>query len=233
MRIPSIFGLLVMAVAVSACAENANHLNTVYLDRFATPDPTLAEFTVCHGFDCRERSPASLSLSEWHQVTALFRPRAKTPQAERQQIVRAVALIQRLVGPKTGTAAPQWTHKDMMIYPNMGDLSQLDCVDELVNTWTYMSLMERGGLLHFHRVAQLANAGGLNDPFMRNTAVLQEIDGGYYAIDASLVGSGVPPPIIPLATWMGSWPPDLSASAEHAEPTGKKTRPATKRSTAS
>jgi hypothetical protein len=221
----SVLGWLVAALALSACAENANHLNTVYLDRFATPNPTLAQFTVCHGFGCTERSLASLSKYEWRQVIAVFRPRAKNAQAERQQIARGVALIERLVGPQTGTAAHQWTHKNMLIYPNLGDPSQLDCVDESVNTWTYMTLMERGGLLHFHRVAQLSNAGSLTDPFMRNTAVLQEINGGYYAIDASLVNYAEAPLIMPLATWMGSWPPDLSA-IEAAE---KSARPAVKR----
>ena len=68
----------------------------------------------------------------------------------------------------------------MLILPNLGDTTQLDCVDEAVNTWTYMSLMERGNLLHFHRVAPLSNAGSLTDPNMRNTAVLEEIKDSSY-----------------------------------------------------
>jgi hypothetical protein len=201
-----------VSLLLSACAENANHLNTVYLDRFATPNPTLAEFTVCHGFDCAEKSRASLSKDQWRRVVRVFKPRAKTAQTERQQIARAVALIETMVGPQTGIAAHQWTHQNMLIVPNLGDTTQLDCVDGAVNTWTYMTLMERGGLFHFHRVAQLSNAGDLNDPFMRNTAVLQEIDGEHFAIDASLVDNGVSPPVIPLATWLGVWPPKLAAN---------------------
>ena len=200
-----------MLLLVSACAENADHLNTVYLDRFATLNPTTEEITVCHGFGCTERSHASLTAAEWRKVAAFFRPQAKNANAERQQIARAVALIERLVGPQTGTDRHQWTHRDGHISPNLGDLSQLDCVDESLNTWTYMTLMERGGLFHFHQVARLSNAGSLTDLSFRNTAVLQEIKGGYYAIDASLVDGGVPPPIMPLETWMGDWPPKLAA----------------------
>jgi len=212
MRIFTNLGWVVAALAVSACAQNANHLNTTYLDRFAPPNPTLAEFTVCHGFGCTEVSRASLSKDAWRRVVAIFRPPAKDAQAERQRIARGVALIQLLVGEQTGTAAHQWTHKDMVILPNLGDTTQLDCVDEAVNTWTYLTLMERGGLFRFHHVAQLSNAGDLSDPNMRNTAVLQEKNGNYFAIDPSLVDVGVPPPIMPLATWLGHWPPDLSAS---------------------
>jgi len=60
------------------------------------------------------------------------------------------------------------------------------------------------------RVAKFSSAGPLIDP--RNTAVLQEIGGQYFAIDPSLVDVGVPPPIIPLESWIAHWPPDLPAS---------------------
>jgi hypothetical protein len=96
-------------------------------------------------------------------------PRAKDAATERRQIAHGVALIQVLVGQQTGTAAHQWTHRDRDILPNLS-----------VNTWTYLTLMEHGGLLHFHRVAKLSSAGSLIDP--RNTAVLQEIGGQYFAI---------------------------------------------------
>jgi hypothetical protein len=213
MRTRGILWSLGAFLLVSACAENDNHLNTMYLDHFASPNPVLAEFTVCHGFNCSERSKASLSVKQWRRIAATFRPRAKNAQAERQQIASAVALIESMVAPQAGIAAHQWTHKDMLILPNLGDMTQLDCVDEAVNTWTYMTLMERGRLFHFHQVAQLSHAGGATDPFMRNTAVLKEINGGYFAIDASLVDNGVPPVVMPLAIWMGEWPPKLAANA--------------------
>ena len=74
-------------------------------------------------------------------------------------------MIQTIVGPQTGTNAHQWTHKNMYVLPNAGDLTQLDCVDSSVNTWTYMTLMQRNGLFAFHRVAPLSYGP------LRNTAV--------------------------------------------------------------
>jgi hypothetical protein len=59
-------------------------------------------------------------------------------------------------------------------------------------------------------VAKLSHAGTPIDP--RNTAVLQEIGGQYFAVDPALVDVGVPPPIFPLDTWLAHWPPDLPAS---------------------
>src|SRR5215510_1270272 len=204
-RLWRILGWLSVALAVSACADNANNLQSHYLDQFATPNPTLSEFSVCRGFYCAERSYAAINDDEWRRVSAVFKPRAKDARHERQQIARGVAMIQTVVGPRTGTNAHQWTHKNMYVLPNGGDITQLDCIDTSVNTWTYMTLMERSGLFAFHKVAPLSYAP------LRNTAVVQEVNGGYYAIDASLVDMGVPPPIMPLSAWLASWPPDPAA----------------------
>ena len=165
----SILGLLGMAWVISACAENPSHLNTTYLDRYADPNPTLSSVLECHGFSCSETSRATLNRDAWRQVAAVYVPRAKDARTERRQIAHGVAMIQVLVGQQTGTVAHQWTHRDKDILPNFNDPTQLDCIDEAVNTWTYLTLMERSGLLHFHRVAKLSSAGSLIDP--RNTAV--------------------------------------------------------------
>jgi len=216
-----------LALAVAACAQNPHHLNTHYLDKFAPTDPTPAHFTVCHGFNCVERKQVSLSDDQWRRVAAVFKPRAKNAQLERQQIARAIALVETFVGPQAGIAARQWTHKNMLVLPNLGDLTQIDCVDASVNTWTYMTMMERAGMFQFHKVAQLSYAGSFTDPDLRNTAVLQQIEGGYFAVDASLVDHGTPPLVMPLAAWLDTWPPNpaaiehvaqADATASHARP---------------
>jgi hypothetical protein len=218
---------LALALAVAACAQNPHHLNTHYLDKFAPTNPTPAHFTVCHGFNCVEQKQVSLSDDQWRRVAAVFKPRAKNAQLERQQIARAIALVETFVGPQAGIAAKQWTHKNLLVWPNLGDLSQIDCVDASVNTWTYMTMMERAGMFQFHKVAQLSYAGSFTDPDLRNTAVLQQIDGGYFAVDASLVDHGTPPLVMPLAVWLDTWPPN-PAAIEHvaqADTTAGRGRP--------
>ena len=203
-------GLALMA-ALAACAEHRDYLSAHYLDQYAESDPRPAQFHECHGFSCAVPSPVSLQPADWRRVRAIFMPPSKDAGSERRRIASAVALMQRLVGAQTGTSAHQWTHKDMMILPNLGDPTQLDCIDEAVNTWTYMRMMERDGLFRFNHVASLAFAGSPLDPNPRNAAVLQERDGTYYVLDPSLVDSGVAPPVLPLTAWLASWPPDLSA----------------------
>jgi hypothetical protein len=207
MRAWRILGWLALMSALSGCVHN-NNLSPHWLDRYATQNPTLMNFTVCHGFNCVEKKAVSISAEQWKRVAAVFKPPAKSAQQERQQIGRAVALVESYVGPQAGIAARQWTHKHMLVWPNLGDLTQIDCIDAAVNTWTYMTLMEQAGLFRFHKVAQLSYAGSFTDPDVRNTAVLQEKDGGYFAVDASLVDHEKPPLIMPLAVWLDTWPPD-------------------------
>jgi hypothetical protein len=205
-------GWLSAALLLAACAQNAQHLTTTFLDYYADPNPTPAGFSECHGYGCTETSRATLSGDAWKRIAAVFKPAAKDARAERRQIAHAVAVTQLLVGAQTGTAAHQWTHDHMKILPNNGDPTQLDCIDEAVDTWTYLTMMDRAGLFRFHHAAKLSYAGSMVDPNLRNTAVIQEINGGYFAVDPSLVDVGVPPPIIPLDVWLGDWPPDLAAN---------------------
>ncbi len=223
MRVHVVPLLIGMMLGMSACAQNSLNLNTTFLDRYADQDPTTASILECHGFSCSQTSRASLSRESWRRIAARFVPRAKDAQSERRQIAHAVALMQLLVGQQTGTAVHQWTHRDKDILPNLSDPTQLDCIDEAVNTWTFLTLMERGGLFHFHRVAKLSGAGSLIDP--RNTAVLEEIGGGYFAIDPALVDVGVPPPIIPLDSWIAHWPPDLPPSEPAVQLSGRSGKP--------
>jgi hypothetical protein len=203
------------ALLLSGCMQSAHNQSTTFLDRYAELNPTLAHFRECHGFSCAESSSVSLTAREWQRVTAVFKPQVNNAAAERRRIAQAVMVMRRLVGTKTGTAVHQWTHSNTDILPNLGDPTQLDCIDEAVNTWTYMTMMERARLFRFHRVAQLSNSGNLHDP--RNTAVIQQNDGDYFAVDPAVVDFNVPPPVIPLASWLTDWPPKLAATQARAQ----------------
>ena len=204
-----------LALALAGCMTSSGGgdapLSSEYLGRYAETSPTPASFIECHGFGCAERSRVSLSAAEWGRVKAQLAPPAHDARAERAKVARAIAVMQKIVGVQTGTGVHQWTHKDMMILPNLGDPTQRDCIDEAVNTWTTMTMMERAGLLRFHTVAELGYAGLPTDTNPRNTAVLREKAGGaLYAVDASLTDGGEPPYVMPLTVWAGDWPPKLA-----------------------
>jgi hypothetical protein len=202
-------------LALSACGQEGNdlHLNSQYLKSYADSNPTPADFSECHGFGCSAIDAVDLSPQQWTRVRAQFKPPAKDARAERRQISAALALMQSLVGAQTGTAVHQWTRVNRKIGPNYGDLSQLDCIDEAVNTWTYLTMMDHDGLLRFHSAGPLSYGGTIFNLDMRNTAVIRDNTTGlYYAVDPTMVDETENPPIFPLTIWLGKWPPTIPAA---------------------
>ncbi|HUH84254.1 MAG TPA: hypothetical protein VLX85_06565 [Stellaceae bacterium] len=210
--------LLAFVPVLGACLPQ-DGLNDSYLRLYAESNPTPDHFYECHGFHCARHDHIELSAAEWQSVRALFNPPAADARDERRQIAQALAQLQRLVGQRTGTAVHQWTRHGGLIDGNPGgDLTQLDCIDESVNSWTYLTMMARDGLLKFHRVGPLSAADSLLFFHFRNTAVLiANADGALFAVDPTLVDETEPPPIFPLALWRERWPPVVPA-ADRNEP---------------
>jgi hypothetical protein len=205
-----------MWVLTLAGCQRSDPFSDNFLQLYATPNPAHANFFECHGYGCTFVSRVALSDAEWQSVRIIFTPPAATAKEERRQIDAALVRLRLLVGAHTGTSVHQFTRANYRILGNPQlDPSQLDCIDEAVNTWTYLTMMAEDGLLRMHRVERLAYAGGLPDfDFdQRNTAVIQEIaNGRFFAIDPTLVDVGEPPPIFPLAVWLGHWPPPMPAT---------------------
>ncbi len=190
-------GLSIMAAValllLSGCANSENNL----LSNFAVPDPAPGNFFTCYGYGCKYKSRIELSAAEWREVRAKFEPPPDDAQKERKDIAEAVGLIERLVGQRTGTLVHQQDSRF-----NLGDPTQMDCVDDSVNTWTYLNILNREGLLHYHSLAGLAHRGTLLTLDFSNTAVLAENGTGRkFAIDPWLGETGVPPPVFPLPLW--------------------------------
>ena len=205
--------MLASLVALDGCLPQ-NGLNDSYLRLYAQSDPRPENFYECHGFHCARQDHIELAAAEWQGVRAVFSRPAADAQQERQQVAQALAQLQRLAGQRTGTAVHQWTRHGGPIDGNpAGDLTQLDCIDESVNSWTYLTMLARDRLLKFHRVGPLSAAGSVLGFDYRNAAVLiANGDGGLFAVDATLVDETEPPPIFPLALWRAQWPPVVPAT---------------------
>ena len=188
-----------LLLALSGCASADDISGNNLLSRFAERNPVPGNFFNCYGYGCKYRSRISLTEAEWQEVRADFDPPGADAAAERMQIAIAVARLELLVAQRTGTSVQQ-QHSRL----NFGDQTQLDCVDNSINTWTYLTMLAHDGLLHYHRVGGLAHSGTLLTLDFTNTAVfVEKADGEEFAIDPWLVDAGVPPPVMPLAVWHG------------------------------
>lgn len=191
---------LLFATAASADAEAMN--------RVLRQPAQLEKFDVCWGGTCAGVVQTGLTRQEWQQVRKLFDPLPEHAEAERATIRTAIGLLERILGPKTGTAQDKAGTFGNSAWPG-----QLDCNDETANTTTYLRLMLADGLIHFHRILDTTTRGGFLIFGRHSTAAIQQTaTGEKFAVDSWFFDNGHPAVIIPLETWADGWKPDNSAA---------------------
>lgn len=191
-------------VSLVACASAQDHV-----DRFVHPSPTLTNFTVCQGYGCRIQKNIRVEPFAWAEVTRLFEPPPQNSSQERERLGEAIALLEIKIGAAIGASTDRAAAETFNTGPD-----QLDCIDETVNTTTYLRLLEKDGMLRWHRIGPPEQRGWLfasfvgSSDFITNTAVIVEKEtGATFAIDSYFYPNGRPPKIMPLSEWRKNWRP--------------------------
>lgn len=166
-------------------------------------EPTPERFSVCYTGGCDTVARMGLSASQRRQVDALFTPLPRGPEAERERIAAAVGLFERITGEALGT------NRDLGgTFAGLGRAGQMDCIDESVNTTTYLHLLSRMGLLRWHTVEDRVTRGFFLFGWPHTTAVIRDTsDNRRYAVDSWFEANGIPPYIVPLPRWRDGWRP--------------------------
>lgn len=196
-------GLAAVGIAVLAGCTSAETLVATYAD----PSPSLERVSVCHGYGCRSMTEVRVGPGTWREVERVFEPRPATAAEERDRIAKAVALLERRIG-----AAVGHDHDRFAAATFNSDPGQLDCIDETVNTTTYLRLFAKYGLMTHHAEGVAAQRGSITghfyNDFLSNTAVIVEkTTGAQYAVDSYFFANGQPPIVLPLAVWRDGWRP--------------------------
>ncbi len=181
-----------------------------FVDHYAYQGPSLAEFTVCHGFGCRLREAIRIEPFAWEEVANLFEPKPSSAADERKRLARAIALLEVKIGAAIGTSTDEAAADTFG-----GKPEQLDCIDETVNTTTYLRLLANEGLMRWHSVGTAAQRGSISgfryNDFITNTAVITEKETGVaFAVDSYFYANAREPKIMPLPEWRENWRPDLN-----------------------
>lgn len=191
------YAFVFLSVALAGCSTGLPIKK--YNDLPATPQA----FTLCHGYSCTHKSAAGFSDAEWNDVLTIFRSNpAKTAEAERVKIGRAIALMERYSGARTGT-----DDDDAEATGSKRNNLQLDCIDETINTTHYIGFLKEA--LKFHEVAEPTHRGYLIDGvWPHNTAVmLDTASGELFVVDSFYRKNGEEPYIMPRAAWLAGWKP--------------------------
>lgn len=180
-----LIALLLIAAALPAHARSDRALPSPPVD-------SLAAIPVCHDFGCKRMATVNLPGIEWQGVAGWFFPRAATPAEERAHIAHAIGWMEVLIGRRTPT------HKDLALdLPAGGDAralfpGQLDCIDEAVNTTTYLKLFVQNGLLRHHTVVEAAYRRSIFNQHW--AAQIEEAKTGKrFTVDSWFYPNGYPP----------------------------------------
>jgi hypothetical protein len=168
-----------------------------YLASKDIPPPRPDRVMVCHDFGCAVHTPVPLGAGDIADFRRLLQG-SKTAEAERAAVGRAIALMERKVGPLAGTSKDRGG-----LDPMTPERGQQDCIDESTNTTQYLVLLDDLGLLRFHQPSGPSSRGMLIDfRYPHQTAVMIErASGRAWAVDSWPRANGELPDIMPLDQW--------------------------------
>ncbi len=173
--------------------------------KVGAPEPEVNMFSHCSSYGCQVVQQVSFNPDEWEQIEAVFDTPPTTALQERERLPVAIGLMEKFVGPKTGTSddiAKSW----LFTFVPKG---QLDCIDESINTTTYLQMLNKAGHVKFHDIGTIALRGNRLDlMLLHNTATLIERESGVsYAIDSWFRANGIAPDVVLLDDWIEGWKP--------------------------
>lgn len=166
--------------------------------------PAPSQLRICHDYGCVAQSTIRFSTRQWGRIRALFHPKAPDSQTERQRLATAIAWLEQWSGEQARTTHDRGGNP---LAASFNDARQLDCIDETVNTTTYLHLLQRDGLLAWHRLGTPAHRGIPPFSWPHNTAVIVDGSGKAWAVDSWFEDNGKPPHIVQLSAWKAGWRP--------------------------
>ncbi len=156
-------------------------------------------FKVCFDFNCKNNQWITFSERDWSQVRGLFYLNADAEE-ERKRIMEAVALMETLVGqyaPTYRDVGRNWSLVSEQLSTQEG---QMDCIDESLNTTTYLQLLEGADLLKYHLVRERAYRQSM---LIQHWAaqIVDTGSGQYYVVDSWFRDNGEMPYLVKGESW--------------------------------
>jgi hypothetical protein len=200
------YALLACALLLSGCQSTMTP--SLYLQKKGVSPPETARFYHCRSYGCSKIDTINMEDVSWPEIEALFLPEDKvalSAEQERMAISLAIAEFETQIGALTGT------EKDVAgTYIKWGRY-QHDCVDESVNTTTYLMLLEQKNLLNHHEIgtptARLFITTGRPGPHQSAT-IIDKKTGIKYAADSWFHDNGHRAEIVPMDKWLYGWRPE-------------------------
>jgi len=151
---------------------------------------------VCSGYGCQFLNKFEFPDLLIDQLKSLFADVSDSEQ-ERKKIAKAIGMIERAAGPATGTVRD----RPSIDFGGSGDPSQLDCVDEAINSTSYMIILHNMGLIKYHSIERPDWKGGIFRWTHFAAILVDETTEMKWAVDAGIGRNGAEPLIVEFANW--------------------------------
>lgn len=164
---------------------------------------------VCYDYDCSRKATATFSADDLAELSALLQ-RGEDAAGERALIGRAIGRMYAIAATQT----PIWRDRGRNSLDERGHEGAMDCIDHSKNSTAFLAILERAGLLRFHRVAEPALRFAFLFLGEHWSATITERDSAqYFAVDSWFFDPGTPAPVVPLAAWKAGFDPATSSTA--------------------
>jgi hypothetical protein len=161
---------------------------------------------VCFNYGCVTEAGVVFSDAQLAELEDLL-GRARTPAGEREAVGEAVGRLLGWAGRQSPISADRGgNYADDAVYGRM------DCIDHATTATRLLRLMERRGLLRFHRVREPVRRHRWLI-FQHSAARIEEIgdESFAFAVDGWFFDNGHPAAVMPLIDWMEGKTPDDGA----------------------
>lgn len=191
---------LFLSLFLTACGSQGMNLGP-----WKDPSFTREKFAVCHGFNCYYRTQGGITDKQWAQLQKIFKPAPKTAEAERAMISKAIGKMEYYAGLSSGLNQDRGKAETF----EENRITQMDCIDETINTDQYLHFLEEDGLFKFHRTHGPVHRGYFIDgAWPHNSGAVEEIKTGtVYVIDSYYKPHAQPAYVVPLKDWSAFWRP--------------------------
>ncbi|HTZ18249.1 MAG TPA: hypothetical protein VMB78_07395 [Dissulfurispiraceae bacterium] len=191
----------VLAVLLSCAAIPQEDVGE-YISHYGNPAPEPSHFALCYNHGCSGTLMVSLNSDQWNEARNVFQPPPENSKEERQRISLSIGVLETLAGKATGTGKfggiKGWVPGN-----------KFDCIDDAVNTGTYLYMLRNDGLIRFHELRGAAHRGFLIDgrwPHVA-TVIVEKETGDAYVVDSWFLDNGNPAFVIPYSEWFAGWKP--------------------------
>ncbi|TNE59537.1 MAG: hypothetical protein EP340_02345 [Alphaproteobacteria bacterium] len=194
--------IFAVIMGLSACAGGEMPLDA-QMGKYGLPHPTPGHYVHCWGNGCLHSVALSLDSEEWQEIRDIFDPQSQNPGEERERMALAIARLEQLTGERAITG------RDIGgSFRGYGLKGQQDCIDEMINTTTYLTMMRDDGLIRFHNLDKRLTNGWFEVSGWPHTAgsVKDTQTGEIFVIDSWWLDNGNKPYILPKEQWKtGNW----------------------------